>query len=260
MNSAENNQFLTPSQAAKLLNVSLATLKKFIRLGKLKTITTPGGHHRIYRRQLMLLAGSPQTDAADTGALSDTMLFDLTENFMKIIESRQNYCKGHSGNVSRLAAAIGHQLDLPLVSQRNVRLGAMLHDIGKFQVSRQILNKSGRLSEDEYASIKLHCRTGQELLRGLRPYNCVADIISQHHERFDGSGYPLGLKGEKISVEARIIALADSFDAMTSPTSYHKALTTESAFHELQRNAGSQFDPHIVDVFLSMHKKSNPST
>ncbi len=269
MISDDRKLFLTPNQAARLLNVSLATLKKFIRQGKLKTITTPGGHHRIYKNDLMVLAGRPSAEldaqissnsgfggdnGHNNGSNGDTMLFDLTENFMKIIETRQKFCKGHSANVSRVAHAIGHELGIPKVTLRNVRLGAMLHDIGKFTVSKKILNKPGRLSEEEYSTIKLHCRAGREMLQSLEPFSCVADIISQHHERFDGSGYPNGLRGEKISLEARIITLADSFDAMTSPTSYHKALTTESALEELKANAGSQFDPQIVDCFLAIFK------
>lgn len=235
-----------------MLNVSLATLKKFIHTGKLKTFTTPGGHHRIFKNDILFLAGHDpdQSSARNT----DDIFFDLTESFMKLIETRQKFCKGHSGIVSRLAVAISRQLELPEETCRNVRLGALLHDIGKFQVSKNILNKTGRLSEEEYSSIKLHCLTGREMLKNLKPFSCVADIISQHHERFDGSGYPLGLKGDRISIEARIITLADSFDAMTSPTSYHKALTTEGAFAEVANNAGSQFDPGIVDVFLNIYK------
>jgi putative nucleotidyltransferase with HDIG domain/excisionase family DNA binding protein len=257
MNSDPNNTFLTPAQAAKLLNVSLVTLKKFIRTGRLKTITTPGGHHRIYRNDLMLLAGRPlEESGGGKGMAADELLFDLTEHFMKIIESRQVFCKGHSSAVSRMAMAIGRRLELPEGSLRNVRLGAMLHDIGKFTISQQILNKPGKLTGTEYSAIKLHARAGREMLRSIKPFNCVADIISQHHERFDGSGYPFGLRGERISVEARIITLADSFDAMTSSTSYKKALTTEGAFRELQSNAGTQFDPGIVHVFLNIYKNT----
>jgi len=244
--------FLTSREAANFLNVSLSTLKKFISSGKLVTVTTPGGHHRILRNDLFRMGGG-------AGALidpyaheheKDELLFELTENFMRIIESRQRYCKGHSELVSRTCGAISAVMGLSDEEQRDTRLAGYLHDVGKCNVSKTILNKPGKLTTGEYGRVKKHCQVGYDMLKLIKPFSRVAEIVRQHHERFDGSGYPFGRKGSQISIEARIITVADSFDAMTSATSYHRQLSLEQAFEELKSNSGKQFDPEVVGAFF----------
>ena len=252
LNTNAKQLFLTAQEAAELLNVSLSTLKKFIRTGKLATVTTPGGHHRILRSDLLRLGGS---NPADNDPIAherekEELLFELTENFMFIIETRQRYCKGHSMLVSRTGSAISAVMGLSVEEQRDTRLAAFLHDVGKCNVSKKILNKPGKLTTGEYGRVKKHCQVGFDLLKPIKPFSRVAEIVRQHHERFDGTGYPFGRKGRQISIEARIVTVADSFDAMTSLTSYHKPLSLEQAFQELKSNSGKQFDPEVVDAFF----------
>ena len=158
--------FLTSQESAQLLNVSLSTLKKFIRTGKLATVTTPGGHHRILRSDLLRLGGTNpvESDPLTHEHEKEELLFELTENFMRIIESRQRFCKGHSALVSRSCSAISAVMNLSVEEQRDTRLAAFLHDVGKCNVSKKILNKPGKLTTGEYSRVKKHCEVGFALL------------------------------------------------------------------------------------------------
>ena len=126
----------------------------------------------------------------------------------------------------------------------------MLHDVGKIGINDAILNKPGKLNEEEYKAIKLHPSIGAKIVKGISFLEPVAPYILEHHERFDGKGYPQGLAGENISIKGRVLAVADVFDAVTTDRTYHKALDPEVAFKEIiAKNALSQFDPKIVDAF-----------
>jgi len=127
-----------------------------------------------------------------------------------------------------------------------------MHDIGKIVIDSNTLNKASSLSEEEWAEMKRHPEIGYQILRSVDEYASFAFIVLAHHERWDGKGYPLGLKGNEIALESRIIAIADTYDAMTHDRPYRKALTTGEALDEIRRNSGTQFDPQIVEVFLSI--------
>jgi putative nucleotidyltransferase with HDIG domain len=148
------------------------------------------------------------------------------------------------------------QLALKLnLSSRNTTVliqAALLHDIGKLGVSEKILFKKGKLSEGEFEKIKAHAGLGADYLKTKGFPNEVAEVVRHHHERFDGRGYPGGLKGEEINLSSRILAVADAYDAMTSMRPYQRAKTISEAEKELIRNAGTQFDPEIVNVFMSI--------
>jgi HD-GYP domain-containing protein (c-di-GMP phosphodiesterase class II) len=135
-----------------------------------------------------------------------------------------------------------------------IRDACKLHDIGKIGIKDSILLKPGKLTEEEWVEIKKHPILGAEIIKPLTFLSDVAVLIEQDHERWDGKGYPSGLKGEDIAVGARIIAIADAYDAMISGRPYQKAMTKEEAMAEIQKNAGTQFDPQAVEVFLKVIK------
>ena len=166
------------------------------------------------------------------------------------IEARDPYTRGHSARVARTAHAVGVRLGCDEARLTLLRLGGALHDIGKLVVSEAVLNKPGPLTSAEQAEVREHPEAGARMValdRSLRP---ALPGVLYHHERWDGLGYPTGRAGKEIPLEARILAVTDSFDAMTSDRPYRAALTHEQAIAELERCSGSQFDPDVALVFL----------
>lgn len=157
----------------------------------------------------------------------------------------------HSQRVSSLSTKIAEALDFPADEVNKIKMSGLVHDIGKIGISEKILNKPGKLDDDEWSLIRKHPEAGWRILSSAKEFTDLAKQILYHHERWDGKGYPEGLGGEKIPVEARIIAVADAYDAMTSQRSYRAAYKPDAAAAELSRCAGSQFDPMIIDVFLN---------
>lgn len=131
-----------------------------------------------------------------------------------------------------------------------IRTAGLIHDIGKIGIEGKILNKTARLDRDEWQEVKKHPEIGWRILKSTTEFSELAQTILEHHERWDGKGYPRGIKGDEISKEARIINLADSYDAMTNNRSYRNSMTKNDAIAEITRCAGTQFDPEIVDVFI----------
>jgi len=177
---------------------------------------------------------------------------DLLRVLIKAIETRDPYTSGHSVRVSTLARAIAEDLGLRGRTVEQIETAALLHDIGKIDsVYASIIGKPRELTEEERRIIRTHATRGAELLRSLTslPEEVIAGV-RHHHERYDGSGYPDGLSGEAIPLAARIVMLCDAIDAMLSDRPYRRALSIEQARAELQRCAGTQFDPHIVEVIL----------
>jgi putative nucleotidyltransferase with HDIG domain len=162
------------------------------------------------------------------------------------IEKRDPYTAGHQARVSLLAAAIAQELQWDAEQINGLRLACMVHDIGKIQVPAEILSRPGRLPPVEYAIVKIHVQAGYDILSQVSFPWPIADVILQHHERLDGSGYPHGLKGESILPQARIMAVADVVEAMASHRPYRPALGLERALEEIQRGAGSLYDSEVV--------------
>ncbi|WP_088226518.1 PAS domain S-box protein [Desulfosporosinus sp. FKB] len=156
----------------------------------------------------------------------------------------------HSHRVSALCERIGKALDLPEGQIEELKTVGLLHDIGKIAVEETILNKPGKLTDDEWEEIKKHPEIGYRILSTVNDMSEMADYVLSHHERWDGKGYPKGLRGIAIPLQSRIIAIADTYDAMTSERSYRKALPETIALRELKINAGIQFDPQLVEIFL----------
>lgn len=168
------------------------------------------------------------------------------------IEARDPYTRGHSARVTALAEAVARRLGWSEERLEFLRLGGPLHDIGKLAVSDEVLRKEGRLDDHELAEIREHPKIGAKLLLRVAALREAIPYVLYHHERWDGTGYPSGKAGEEIPVEARVLAVADAFDAMTSDRPYRRALTREQALAEVERCSGTQFDPRIAQVFLEL--------
>jgi putative nucleotidyltransferase with HDIG domain len=168
------------------------------------------------------------------------------------LEAKDVYTSGHSQRVTEISEAIAEHLGLPRETIEKIRLAGLVHDIGKIGVRESVLNKPGSLSDEEFKHVRLHSQTGERILKPIVDDKEILKAVRHHHERYDGAGYPDGLKGEQIPQLARIIAVADTFDAMTSERSYRKALTEEEACAEVERCRGTQFDPEAADAFLEV--------
>ena len=173
------------------------------------------------------------------------------------VDARDHYTGNHSKRVNEYAVAIAEALNLPPLEISRLSACAFLHDVGKIGISDEILNKPGKLTDEEWAAIKVHSQLGAAIVSHVRHLAPHVLGILHHHERFDGSGYPKGLKGEEIPLEARILAIADAFAAMTSKRNYSIVLSYEQAIEELKRGAGTQFDPNLVEIFLSVLKSTH---
>lgn len=166
------------------------------------------------------------------------------------INAKDSYTRQHSLNVAKYATILAEELKLPAKDVRAVNILARLHDVGKIGVRDDVLNKPGSLNEEELDIIRLHPVIGAQILDNIKGMRKHLAIVRNHHERFDGKGYPDGLIGEAIPLVARILSVADSFDAMTTTRPYRVALSPHEAIVELEKNKGTQFDPLVVDAFL----------
>ena len=179
----------------------------------------------------------------------------MIATLISVIEAKDAYTKSHSENVAKYCVAIAKEMALPLEHVDLINKAAQLHDIGKIGTDDSILNKAGKLTPEEFDIIKQHPLKAEEILKPLEFLNAAIELIKQHHERYDGQGYPLGVKGEQIPLGARIMAVADTYDAMISGRPYRKTIfTKEQVIEEIKRNAGTQFDPKVVDAFLQVVK------
>ena len=165
------------------------------------------------------------------------------------IEARDPYTKGHSERVARFSKAIAEEFNWDKNEIELIDWGGVLHDVGKIGIRDSILNKPGKFTDDEYNEIKLHPLIGTQIVKDISFLEPVIPYVLEHHERFDGKGYPGGVAGENISIKGRLLAVADAFDAMTSDRPYRKALKPEDALKEILRNGGTQFDPEVVRAF-----------
>ncbi|WP_187147811.1 HD domain-containing phosphohydrolase [Heliomicrobium modesticaldum] len=176
--------------------------------------------------------------------------WQMIKTLSRAIDMRDAYTGGHSEQVMLLSRAIARLAGLPDGEIETIGIAGLLHDVGKIGIRESILQKPGPLSADEAAEMKSHPAMGAELLRPIRMFRKVADIVHHHHERFDGKGYPLGLRGEEIPIASRVIAIADAIDAMASDRPYRKGLPPSVIQEELRRHAGTQFDPHLATIVV----------
>ncbi|HEX5723949.1 MAG TPA: HD domain-containing phosphohydrolase [Longimicrobiaceae bacterium] len=199
--------------------------------------------NRSYQRQL-------EARVADQARQIETLLVDALRSLAAAIETRDGYTGGHVERVARYAAATGRELGLSAAELRALWVGALLHDVGKIGVPDHILNKPASLTPEEYAEMKRHPEIGGAIMERsgfLRP---GLPAVLHHQEHWDGTGYPFGLHGEQISLQGRIVAVADTYDAIISARPYRGAGTGDEALGEIRQCAGRQFDPRVVEAFL----------
>jgi putative nucleotidyltransferase with HDIG domain len=232
--------------------------------------TGPEAFEEIYSRLKQFTESLAVTEAANGGkpapvsaaqgpqALPQAVL-DTVTSLAFAIDAKDHYTQGHSQKVSAYAALIAEALELSDIEVEEIRLGGVLHDIGKVAIPENILNKNGALNPEEWETMKSHVTFGAKILEPLTPLARIREMVLHHHEFFDGSGYPHAMRGEDIPLGARIIAVADAYDTITSDRTYKKARSAADALAELERCADAQFDRKIVALFVrTMRQLPNP--
>lgn len=182
-------------------------------------------------------------------------LHEMVEALAAALDAKNPWTHGHSERVAEFSLRIAKGMGLSEEEQVRIHIGGHLHDIGKIGIPDSILNKTGKLTEAEFSMMRKHPEIGDDIMGKIKIFTPILDIVRSHHERFDGSGYPDGLRGKEISIGARIVAVADAFDAMTSVRPYRAALGLEAALEEILRCRGTQFDPEIVEELFFLAQK-----
>lgn len=172
--------------------------------------------------------------------------------FARAIDANSRWTAGHSERVTAVALRITHKMELPAKDLQIVHRGGLLHDIGKIGTPPAILDKPGRLETWEREIMQNHVKVGVRILEPIECFRDLLGVVAQHHEHFDGAGYPAGLAGAQITLHARIVAVADAYDALTSDRPYRKAVSERQAIEIIQGKAGAQFDPHVVEALLAL--------
>ena len=193
-------------------------------------------------------------ELSDTFEKLERAYLDSIQTLRYTIEAKDIYTRGHSDRVSAYSVLIGKKLNLSEADIQTLEIGGLFHDIGKIGVPDSILLKDSKLTDDEYSQIKQHPNIGVHILSNATIFNNILPIVEHHHERYDGKGYPGGLAGNDIPYLARIAAIADSFDAMSSRRAYRDSLPLDKIISEFERCKGTQFDPKLADVFLDILK------
>ena len=207
---------------------------------ELTLLASAAGHVGVFLRNAMLYADL------------DSMFLGTLQSMVAAIDAKDPYTRGHSQRVAVLSRDLATSIGLPDSFVRTAHLAGLVHDIGKIGVPEAVLCKAGRLDEEEFALIRQHPQTGYRILKDIPQIRDLLPGVLCHHEAWNGSGYPAGLSGEEIPLLARIVAICDSFDAMSSSRTYRKALPRDEVFAEIQSCAGRLYDPRIVPVFLGM--------
>ena len=232
-------------------------------------VLRPGGVSQIYSTLLIMLCLLPvlgliyafrafahQRELAQHNealALRNERLFlQAVKSQVTALDVKDNYTARHSAAVALWATDIAEAMALPKHEQNVTHLASLVHDVGKIGVPDEVLNFPGRLDREAWVLVETHCQNGHKILKTIDQFDELAEVILYHHEKYDGSGYPMGLVGEAIPLISRIICVADSYSAMVSDRPYRKALSAEVAKGELRKHAGKQFDPEIVDCFLKV--------
>lgn len=227
--------------------------------GTILTSQGPGTAIQLGLAIVTLLAGRQKSDELSKALLFHDVpqelwnpgLFNsIVQALLGALELKDTYTQGQARRVAEYCLSIGAKLKLPILEMRNLYLGAMLHDIGKYSTAEEVLNKPDTLNFREETLAREHTLKGTLLVVGINELCNIGPTILHHHEHWDGSGYPGRLKGEQIPLHARIVAVTDAFDAMISNRPYRDGLEKEAAMQELVKHKGTQFDPFIVDVFI----------
>jgi putative nucleotidyltransferase with HDIG domain len=208
------------------------------------------------KKQTLVTKRKAEEDREAAYETLDKALNDSIAAMSKMVEMRDPYTAGHQTKVADLSVAIARGLKLPDDQVKYLRIAALIHDIGKIHIPSDILNKPGKLRDMEWELIRIHAQGSYDILKNIEFPWPIAQIALQHHERLDGSGYPKGLSGDQILLEAKILAVADVVDAMSSDRPYRPALGIEKALEEISQNKGVLYDPNIVDACLKLFNKN----
>jgi putative nucleotidyltransferase with HDIG domain len=200
--------------------------------------------------------------AIDNARLYDDLrglFYNTVETLVRTIQAKDQYTSGHSTRVSRYALLIADKLEMNTKEKHQIYLASMLHDIGKIGVPDELLHRPGKLSEEEMERVRHHVQLGASMIEMLGEMHPIVPLIRHHHESWDGTGYPDGMKGEEIPLISRVISVADMYDAMTSDRPYRKRRTHEWAVEEIKRVSGTKLDPRVAEAFLQVLKEISPS-
>jgi excisionase family DNA binding protein/putative nucleotidyltransferase with HDIG domain len=241
-------------EAAAILGVTVQTIKNYIYRGKIRSYKTPGGHHRIRREDIRNLGPLEDSPSREEVIENYNELYqgyiDTLHALTNALDARDGIVSGHSRRVADCASSIARSLGLSQEEMRLIELSGLLHDVGKIMISEHILGKPGRLTDQELYLIKQHPVMGERIVESVGFLRDTGPLVRHHHERFDGKGYPDGLEGEKIPLQARILFVAETFDCLRSDSSFHEGLPLDRSIDVIRREADTQFDPDIVKTFL----------
>lgn len=227
-------------------------------LGALVAYNKQSGHFTAQDSDLLSALAQQAATVLQISRLYQTaqeLFLSTIESLVAAIDAKDPYTQGHSTRVSRFSVTLGRVMGLPPQQLHDLRLGSLLHDIGKIGIPDQVLKKPGPLTEHEYQIIQQHPTLGRHILEPVRHLQNALPAIEQHHERLNGTGYPHGLQGEAIHLHGRIVAVADVFDAMTSDRPYRKALDVEEVFDYLQQRSPAEFDPACVQALIQAYRQ-----
>lgn len=245
---------LPPAQAAladaALLGLAGAPALWWL-VGRPLVQSTAGDAAKMAFQQSMVARSAEQDRAVAMDRLKRT-LNQSVGALAQMIDMRDPYTAGHQSRVAMISEAIAREMELPDEQIENIRLGALMHDIGKIAIPSEILTKPGKLIPEEMALVRTHPSMGGDIVGHIEFAPAILSIVTQHHERLDGSGYPLGLKGDAITFEARLVAVADVLEAVTSHRPYRPALGMDSAIEELRSQRGTTLDAAVVDACLRL--------
>jgi len=242
-------------EAAKILGVTVQTIKNYIYRGKLISHKTPGGHHRLLRQDIMNFGPLDDKPSRDEMMESYTVLYngyiDTLQALTYALDARDGIICGHSRRVANYASSMAKSLGFSQGETHFIEWAGLLHDVGKIMISEHILGKPGKLTDQEFYQIQQHPLMGERIVEEINFLRETGPFIRHHHERFDGKGYPDGLTGEEIPLQARILSLAEVFDCVRSDSSFHQGLPLDRSIDVITRESEAQFDPEILKVFLN---------
>ncbi len=239
------------SSIVKPIAAVVSHLRNAISTGKLPELE--GQHSSILEiQELAEIYNCAAVSVRAAGENLETAYLEFVGSLANALDARDRYTAGHSTRVSQLSCATASAMGLGLEDVERIRIGALLHDIGKIGIADNVLQKSGRLTDKEFAIVKQHPVIGRRILEGVQGFAPFLPAVELHHENWDGTGYPRGQVGEETPIDARIIHVADAYDAMTTDRSYRRGMTHEKATSILIEYASIQFDPQIVDVFVTL--------
>ncbi len=255
---AENKK--TPGLSEKILSFVAVPLKIRERVFGILCIYIMDGNRRFNKKDLFYMSFLTMQAASliENTVLYDNIydnLFSTLYAFVQALEAKDPYTRQHSDRVARFSAAIASEMGCRTEEVDIINFAGRLHDIGKIGVTDKVLLKPGKLTKEEFDMIKKHPLIGANIIGHLDMWDRERDIIKYHHERFDGTGYPEGLKGDKIPFLARILSVADAFDAMASDRAYRKKMKTEKIMEIIDEGSGTQFDPEVVKAFQKLYKQ-----